>query len=82
MVLQVVTTDWCSSLLFLLTDFPLVLLFISALVTMGSMKPYLQPIQTAQAVQLLQDSTGHLQGFWTGHVLYKEEPVQPAGPTQ
>ena len=40
-----------------LTDFSLVLHFASALVTTGSMRRYLQPIQVAQVVQLLQDGT-------------------------
>ena len=40
-----------------LTDFSLVLRFAGALLTTGSMRQYLQPIQVAQVVQLLQDGT-------------------------
>ena len=40
-----------------LTDFCLVLYFASILFTTGSMRQYLQPIQVAQVVQLLQDGT-------------------------
>ena len=40
-----------------LTDFSLVLNFASVLATTGSIRWYLQPIQVAQVVQLLQDGT-------------------------
>ena len=60
MVLQVVATDHFSHPLSpypVKTDCSLVLHFASALVTTGSMRRYLQPIQVAQVVQLLQDGT-------------------------
>ena len=47
----------CICSLSFLTDFSLVLHFASADVTTGSMRRYLQPIQAAQVVQLLQDGT-------------------------
>ena len=43
-----------------LTDFAVVLHFASALVTTGRMKRYLQPIQVAQVVRLLQDGTSYV----------------------
>lgn len=57
MILQEVVVDNCSLLFLSVSDLSLVLCFVRVLVTVCSMRQYLQPNQVALTVLFLQDST-------------------------